>query len=84
MAAVSKIDGVECDRKEQDCTLHDPLPVRDNAEEVEDVANHGERERASDRPPDRAASAKQIDATEHSGADARELIGIADERIAAA
>jgi hypothetical protein len=35
---VSKIEG---DREEQDQALDDPLPVGDDAKEIEDVADHG-------------------------------------------
>ena len=79
---MSKIDSVERNRKQQDQTLDNPLPVRNDAEEIEHVADHGEHERASDRSPDRAPPAEQIHSAENSGADARELIGIPDERIA--
>src|SRR5271163_599293 len=83
-AVESKIDSIESNRKQKDQTLDNPLPVRDDPKEIEHVADHAENERASDRSPDRAPSAEQIHSAEDSGADARELIGIPDEGIAAA
>src|SRR5664280_2415186 len=74
-------DLVDCDRQDDDQSIHDVLPERIYPQDIEAVANRRDQKRSNEGPNNVALPAKEAGSSDDDRADGEELVTVAARRL---